>query len=103
MRALAVALLAIVTPPFAERVHGEGWCVVRDTDEHRALIGPDIIDAVGNGDSVGIGAEVIGVDRDWLALPTQAVILEVSHQLSLLRIDADDWPSLSGQTLHASR
>jgi hypothetical protein len=36
---------------------------MRDADHHGASIGEQIIDAIGNGDAGGIGAEIVIVDQ----------------------------------------
>ena len=38
-------------------------------DDHEAAIGAQVVDAVGDGDGVGLGAEVVIVDGLWRSVP----------------------------------
>ena len=44
-------------------VSGKGRCVMRDADYDGASIGEQIVDAIGDSDAGGIGAEVVIVDQ----------------------------------------
>ena len=59
-------------------------------DDHEAAVGGQVVDAVGDGDAVGLGAEVVVVDGVRGSFPSRAVILEVANQFTLFGIDADD-------------
>ena len=66
-------------------------------DDHEAAVGGQVVDAVGNGDAVGLGAEVVVVDRLWGSFPSRAVVLEIAHQFPLLGVDADDRQAAFGE------
>ena len=61
-----------------------------DAYKHRTTVCPEIVNAIGEGDARGEGAEVMVVDLGGNALPFHAAILEVAHQFPLLGVDADD-------------
>ena len=42
---------------------GKGRCVMRDADNNGTSVGEQIVDAIGNGDAGGIGAEIVIVDQ----------------------------------------
>ena len=48
-----------VVPPVSDGMSGKGRGVVRDANGNRAAIGASVVDAVGDGDTEGIGAEVV--------------------------------------------
>ena len=52
--------------------------VVGGADDHEAAIGAQVVDAVGDGDAVGLGAEVVVVDGLWRSFPSGALVLEVA-------------------------
>lgn len=58
-------------------------------DQGAAIFG-EIVDAIGNGDSDRIGAEVVIIDATGSALPTTAGIFEVAHEFTLFAVDADN-------------
>jgi len=58
-------------------------------DEGAAIFG-DVVDAVGDGDADGVGAEVVVKDAAGAAFPTATRIPEVADQFALLGVDADD-------------
>ena len=58
-----VTLASFPQPPFAKTGDGEGGCFVGNSQKDRAAIGLRIVDAIGNGDAFGCGAEVMIVDR----------------------------------------
>lgn len=61
-----------------------------DTDHQSAAVVLHVVDAVGNGDAAGIGAEVVIENAACLLVPALARVLEVAYQLALLGVDADD-------------
>src|SRR5215469_7138648 len=71
-------------------VRGKGRCVMRDADYDGASIGEQIVDAIGDSDAGGIGAEVVIVDQTRRKIPARSGILESAHQFALLGIDADN-------------
>ena len=66
-------------------------------DNHEAAIGAQVVDAVGDGDAVGLGAEVVVVDGLWRSFPCGALVLEVADQFALFGIDADDGQAALGE------
>jgi hypothetical protein len=69
---------------------GEGGGIVGNANDQGAAIFGEVVDAIGNGDSDGIGAEVVIIDATWSTLPTTAGIFEVAQQFAFLTVDADD-------------
>jgi len=63
---------------------------VGDAYEHRTAVGLRVINAVGEGDTLGQRAKVVVVDWRGNATPLAADVLEVAHQFSLFGINADD-------------
>jgi hypothetical protein len=63
---------------------------MRDAYEHRASVGEQVIDTVGDGDADGIGTEIVIIDAHGRAAPLDAVVPEVADQFSFLGVDADD-------------
>src|SRR6202521_60317 len=84
-----VAHSAFAQPPAGDAMSGKGRRVVRDADKDRAAISQQIVNAVGNRDADGIGAEVMIVDPGGRAVPFGAGVLKVADQLALFGIDAD--------------
>ena len=94
-----VAALTVVGPPSGQVVGGECGGVVAGADEQVATVVLDVVDAVGQGDALGFGTEVMVVDEGGLLAPGGAGVLEVADQLPLLRVDADDGRAGSGEGL----
>ena len=94
-----VAAAAVVVPPSDQVVDGEGGGVVGGADEQAAVVGGEVVDAVGQGDAVGVGSEVVVVDQGRLLAPGGAGVLEVPDQLALFGVDADDRQALVGEGL----
>ncbi len=76
-------------PPAGDGMSGEGGGIVRDSEKDGAAMGQQIVDAVRNGHTSGVRAEVVVVDQHRRAIPLGAGVLEVAHQLALLGIHAD--------------
>jgi hypothetical protein len=57
-----IATQSLLAPPMRDGVGGKGGCIMRDAHHDRPSIGEQIIDAVRDGDTGGIGAEVVIVD-----------------------------------------
>ena len=66
-------------PPAQQVVSGEIGGVVRGADDHEAAVGGKVVDAVGDGDGVGLGAEVVVVDGKRGSFPSRAVVLEMPN------------------------
>ena len=77
-------------PPLGDGVSGEGRRVVGDADKHRAEVGCHIVDAKRKSHPNCIGAEVMVIDVYRCKIPFSAIVLEVSDEFPLFRIDADD-------------
>src|SRR6266852_4822940 len=82
---------APLLPPAADAFDGEAGGVVIDADADPALVGGDIVDAIGNRLAVERDHEVVHAHGFGLTLGTQftAGVLEVADQLLLLGIDRD--------------
>jgi hypothetical protein len=61
-----------------------------NADHKGAAVFGEVIDAIGNGDTDGIGSEVMIQDVAWAAFPALAGILEVSYQFAFLGVDANN-------------
>jgi len=86
-------------PPVLEAIDREPRGVVGGADEQGAAVGLQVVHAVGDGDGVGIGAEVVVVDEHGFAVPLGALIFEGSDEFLLLRVDADERQVLGGAVL----
>src|SRR5882762_2462063 len=92
--------MANPTPPRIHGVGGEGRRIMRCSDDDEAIAARHIVDAVGNRYPIGIARKVVHIDVDRRLAPLATLILEQPHQLSLLRINADDrLPSLCERVL----
>ena len=80
----------LVLPATCDGMGGEGSRVMGDADENGAAIRQQIVNAVRNGDTDGIGAKIVIVYVDRRAIPLDAVIFEVADQFSLFGVDADN-------------
>jgi hypothetical protein len=69
---------------------GEGGCFVGDPNENRATVGLRIVDPVRNGDAFGGGTEVVIIDSSGGSFPFGAGIFEVTNQLPLFGIHAQN-------------
>ena len=78
------------TPPRVDGVGSKGRRIVGRSHDDEAIATCHIVDAVGNRYTIGITRKVVHVDVDRCLAPLATLILEQTHQLSLLRIDADD-------------
>lgn len=81
---------ALMTPPICDRVDGQGWCFGCGSHADQAAIVLAIVNAIGNGDSAGIGTEVVVQHRQGLLLPGAPCVSEIADGFFLFRIDADD-------------
>lgn len=61
-----------------------------DAERDEAAVGERVVDAVGDGEAGGLGAEVVVVDRDGSRFPADAGVAEASDQLFFLGIDAEN-------------
>src|SRR5882757_9006740 len=84
-------------PPRMHGVGCEGRRVVRRSHDDEAIAARDIVDAVGNRDTIGIARKIIHVDVNRRLAPVATLILEQPYQFSLLRIDADNRLSSFGE------
>src|SRR5712692_9748134 len=81
---------SLLAPPMSDGVSGEGGCVMGDADHDGPSIGEQIIDAVRDGDTRGIGAEVVIVDQAGRQIPARPGIFEIADQFTFFGIDAND-------------
>ena len=96
---LRVSLPSFAEPPLCEGIDGECWSVVAGADEYRSTVGSRVVDATRNGQRVGLGTEIVIVDRMRLAIPLGAGILEGADQFFLLGVHTDDGQALIGESL----
>src|SRR3990172_9818253 len=75
---VAIPSLAFAPPPPRDAVHSELGGVVGGPDKHGAPVGLYVVDAVGDGDADGLGAEVMVVHEYRLTAPGDARVLETS-------------------------
>ena len=54
-----------------------------------------VVNAVGDADSAGVGAEVVIVHSNRRAIPFGSSVFEVADQFALLTIDANDGEALT--------
>ena len=87
---LGVARAAFAAPPGIKVVDGEEGRVGGDADGDEAAVGQRVVDAVGDGQAGGMGAEVVIVDRDRGRFPAHAGVAEASDQLFLLAVDTEN-------------
>ena len=82
---VGVAAAAVVVPPSDQVVDCEVRGVVAGADEQAAVVGGEVVDAVGQGDAFCVGGEVVVVDQrgfwlqvapGFLKLPTSSRFLE---------------------------
>ena len=95
---VGIAALTGGSPPVVETVDREERRVVGVADDDGAVVGEQVVDAVGNGEAVGEGAEVVVEDLDGLLFPGGAGVLEVADEFLLLGVDADQGAVLGGAT-----
>ena len=62
---------------------------MRNADHQSTAIFMDIVDAVRDGDTDGIGAEIVIIDALRGTVPTTAGIFEDADQFAFLAVDAD--------------
>src|SRR5579864_5348739 len=89
-----MAARSLTFPPGGYGMGGEGRRVVRDADADSAAVVRRIVDAVGDADSAGVGAEVVIVHPNRRAIPFGAGVPEVADQFAFLAVDADDGKAL---------
>src|SRR5204863_9964376 len=86
---------SLALPPSGDGMGGEGRGVMRDADTNGAAVVGWIINAVGDADPAGIGAEVVIVHQNGRAVPFGAGVFEVADQFAFLAVDADDGKALA--------
>jgi hypothetical protein len=92
-----VSLAALLKPPLSDSIDGKGWSVVAGSQKDGAPVGLCVINTIGGGESVGLGAEIVIVHRNGIAVPLGSGVFEVANQLLLLRIHADDGLALGSK------
>ena len=91
----APATRSFAFPPGGDGMGGEGWGIVRDAGADGAAVVRRVVNAVGDADAAGIGAEVVIVHQNGRAIPFGSGALEIADQFAFLAIDADDRKTLS--------
>jgi hypothetical protein len=93
-RRLRVTRVAELLPPAADRRDRELGGLLGDPDVDEAVVGADVIDAVGDRLAQRLVGEVVNVDSDRIALgaPLTAAVLVLADELLLLGVDADRRP-----------
>lgn len=81
-------------PPSMNGIHGELRRVTGRAHADEAMIPEGIIDAIGDGDAIGIGRKVMIEDFQRFATPSAAGLMEPSDQFAALGIYADHRHSL---------
>ena len=90
MAGLGIEIVSFYLPPPAKAGDGESGCFVGSSQEHTAAVGLGIIDAIRNADTLGGGSEVMIVNLGGGSLPLHSGVLEVTDQLPLFGIHAED-------------
>lgn len=78
------------SPPLMDSIGCEGGRVVRRADDDKPVAARHVINAVGNGDPIGIARKVVDTDVDGRLAPRTPLVLEQADKLSLLGVHADD-------------
>ena len=92
---MAMPTRSLAFPPGGDGMGGESRRVVRDTDADSAAVVRRVVNAVGDADSAGVGAEVVIVHANRRAVPFGSGVFEVADQFSFLTVDADDGKTLT--------
>jgi len=82
-------------PPGGDGMGGEGWRIVRDADADSAAVVRWVVNAVGDADAAGIGAEVVIVHQNGRAVPFSSPVLESADQFAFFAVHANDGKTLS--------
>ena len=80
-------------PPSPNGSHSKLWGVVRSADRDKALIVPDVVNAVGNGFSVSQTGKVVHIHLSSPLTPCLTRVLKIANHLCFLGIDTNDWPA----------
>jgi len=70
---------------------------VAGAHEHSAPVGLRVVNAVGDGQAVGLRAKIMILYQNGFAIPLGTGVFEVAHLLRLLGIDTDDGQALAGK------
>src|SRR5580700_5838710 len=90
---------SLAFPPGGDGISGESRCVVGDAHADSAAVVRRVVNAVGDADSAGVGAEVVIVHSHRRAIPFGSGVFEVADQFSFLAVDADDGKALTLEAL----
>lgn len=91
LRSVGVKPGAFQTPPLADGFHGKDRSIVGGANDNRASVGLQIVDPIGDGPALGLGTEIMVLDRDGSAAPDPTVIFEFANQFFFLGVHTDDW------------
>ena len=88
---VGVALRADLAPPRLDRRNREHRRIVIDAHAHEAVVGRDVIDAVGDRLAERVGKKIVDIDPVGFALglPFASPVLEVADEFLLLGVDGD--------------
>ena len=107
MSLVAIPRLPNLNPPAAESRDGKLRRLVRCADHYKALIPSNIVDAIGDGDSVRLTWIVTFQYGQRLPAVSSPWFFEIPYQFSLLSIHRNHWkssllkrPSLANQITH---
>src|SRR6266849_5870211 len=79
-----------LVPPMSDGMSGKGGGVVGNADHQSTAIFHNIVNPIGNGDSAGIGAEVVIIDATRGRFPTAARIFEIADEFAFFAGHADN-------------
>ena len=86
----AIAGRTFLVPPMSDGMSGEGGGIVGNADHQSPAIFQNIVNPIGNGDAVGIGAEVVIIDASRGRFPTTSRILEIPDEFAFFAVHAND-------------
>src|SRR5437867_6937322 len=87
---VGIAFATFPAPPLAKGFDREQWCVVGGAHDDHPAIGLEVVNAVGDGQTMGLRAEVMILDQNWRPTPHLTVVFELAHQLLFLGIHTDN-------------
>ena len=72
------------------QVGGKSGRVVGGSDDDKPVAARHVVDAVGNGDAIGIARKIVDANVDRCLAPRATVVLEQADQLAFLGVNAND-------------
>jgi hypothetical protein len=98
--ALGESLTHFIPPTSRNSVYHKPRCISRVANVNVAAIVDHVVDAIGYSSSNRIRPEVVCVDILWFLAPSLSVVLEISNQLLLLCVNADNRPPCGLKSLY---